>query len=203
MMKPLRLGIMGSAGSGKTKLAQVLCNALEISPVDEGVREWLAHRNLKEPKNLSWDVQLQLQDHYVAAKMRSESSHQAFVSDRTTLDAVVNLQLRGVYRGESAKIPSTLVDRALAYARQTYDRIVLLRWNGTPKPAPDGVRETDSDLLQNEYDLCWSLCNSIGLSTTIVSALPEKQEIDCLVNEFRYLSLEHEGAFSGRSRTCH
>lgn len=186
MRRLLRIGIMGSAGSGKTRLAQVLSDALVVPLVDEGIREWLANRGLQEPKRLSWDLQLQLQEQYVTNKMLDESLHQAFVSDRTTIDAVVNLQLRRVYSGESAQIPLRLVHRALEYARQTYDRIVLIRWNGTPRPNPDGVREIDPHVLQKEYDLCWSLCNSIGMRITIVPALPDKREVGILVDEFRY-----------------
>jgi hypothetical protein len=177
---------MGAAGSGKTNLARVLSNALEIPLVDEGVREWLVDHGLKEPRHLRWGPQLELQEQYVATKIFIESAYQAFVSDRTTIDAVVNLQLRRLYCGESAQIPALLVDRALEYARQTYNRIVLLRWNGTPQPTPDGVREIDPHVLQKEYDLCWSLCNSIGMRIAIVPALPDKREVGILVDEFRY-----------------
>jgi hypothetical protein len=192
---------MGSAGSGKTTLAEALSQALAIPLVEEGVREWLELRGLQKPNSLSWDLQLELQEYYVASKMRNEATYQAFVSDRTTLDAVVNLQLRHNDSSDWAQIPLTLVECALAYARQTYDRILLLRWSDTPRPCSDGIREVDPRLLEREFELASSLCSSLGLATSIVTALPKKQEIDALVTEFRNLSVEHGGAFSGTWRT--
>jgi len=183
---------MGSAGSGKTTLAEALSQALAIPLVEEGVRDWLKLRGLQKPNSLSWDLQLELQEYYVACKMRNEATYQAFVSDRTTLDAVVNLQLRRAASSESAQIPLALVDCALDHARHSYSVIVLLRWSDTPRPCPDGVRELDPSRLQEEFELSGSLCSSLGLATSILPALPGKYEIGSLVNKFRALNLEHE-----------
>src|SRR6266576_415230 len=70
----LRIGIMGSAGSGKTTLAHSLSSSLGIALIEEGVREWLTTHGVKAPSELSWDRQLKLQEYYLAAKMRNETA---------------------------------------------------------------------------------------------------------------------------------
>jgi len=182
MNRHLQIGIMGSAGSGKTILAHLLSSALGIALIEEGVRPWLAMQGLGSPNNLGWDRQLELQEHYLEAKMQRESAQQAFVSDRTTLDVVVNLLLR---RGARDQVPIDLAQRALDYARETYDQVVLLRWKDGPWVIPDGIRREDPEGLKREQDLCASLCERMGLGTRVVNAHPTEAEIDFLLQQLR------------------
>ncbi len=149
---------MGSAGSGKTMLAEFR-SCLGIPLIDEGVRDWLSDHRFGNPKSLSWELQLELQQHYLDSKIRTESAHEEFVSDRTTVDAVTNLLLRRPQSiGGQNLVPQDFARRALRHASETYRQIILLQWNGRPRAMPDGIRETDPELLKDEYSLSANLC---------------------------------------------
>lgn len=198
MNKYLRIGVMGSAGSGKTTLAHLLCRLLGIPLVDEGVREWLTNRHLKAPVQLSWDLQLQLQQHYLTAKVKKESPYKAFVSDRTTVDAVVNLLLRyDDQPGAHTQIPARFVELALSYAAKAYDSIVLLQWYGIPNATADGIRVVDPEALEREYYLCYSLCRVLGLRTIIVPALPSEGDIELLLSQLQKNSTRETHSHAG------
>jgi nicotinamide riboside kinase len=183
MNETFRIGIMGSAGSGKTTLACWLSSTLGIGLIEEGVREWLAPQELKKLNELSWQRQLELQEHYLAAKIRNESLHKTFVSDRTTLDAVITLLLRRSRIDARILLPKDFVRRAIKHASDTYDKIVLLQWRGKPRVIADGVREVEIARLEREYELCAALCELIDLRTVLVNAHPTQTDTDLLVHE--------------------
>lgn len=174
---------MGSAGAGKTTLAQHLSNHFGIPLVKEGVREWLADRKLNDPKNLAWELQLELQRDYLAKKMQNEHAHSEFISDRTSLDVITTLMLRTTSAQNT--IPNELELMALQHAKETYQQIVLMHWNGLPKSLPDGVREINPELLRREYSLAAEFCRLIGVKTVHIIAHPSRPDIEQLVAELQ------------------
>lgn len=172
---------MGSAGAGKTTLAQHLSAYFGIPLIEEGVREWLADRKLNDPKNLAWELQLEMQRDYLAKKMQNEHAHSEFISDRTSLDVITTLLLRTT--SDQNTIPSELQLQALQHASETYQQIVLMHWNGLPKSMPDGVREINPELLHREYSLAAEFCKLIGVRTIHIIAHPTRPDIEHLVTE--------------------
>jgi len=113
----MRVGFMGSSGTGKTTLARWVSErfGLPLNPV--GSRSVAAAMGLASP----YDVDAagrrdEFQRRLRAEKIAWELAHERFVSDRTTLDdlAYAALHLAG-------ELDERFVDEALLHARDAYD----------------------------------------------------------------------------------
>jgi hypothetical protein len=124
----LRIGLSGAGGCGKTTLAEFLAERFNLPLFPEGVREWLKIRKHKSPRHLSHRYQLALQKHFIKAKIIKESVSPAFVSDRTTIDAMALANIRGLTSIFPKNI-ERLNRRAFAHAASCYDLVIIPRLN--------------------------------------------------------------------------
>jgi nicotinamide riboside kinase len=164
----MRIGISGTGSTGKSTLTTALSAALHVPAIGEGVHEWLAAYAITGPWSLALDEQLQLQRHAISYKIERESALQAFVSDRTTVDAVTLVTLRLERFAEPPR--AALIDDALRHARSTYDVAVLL--GHRISSAPDEVALLDPTLRLRELELTRSLYASIAVPLIEVPSLP-------------------------------
>ncbi len=137
----LRLAVSGSAGTGKSTLAQRLAHRHNVPYVPEGMRLRLeAGLDLHTLDHHRFRALLEeLFDETLAAVDAALESHGGFVSDRCPLDSLAFWLLYGFDHDEDAT--SRFEARALA-AMGRFDRLVVLPWGAIPLVA-DGVRSTN------------------------------------------------------------
>lgn len=163
----MRIGIIGAAGAGKTALSGGLSKRLGIVLVDEGVREWLWRKGLSSPWDLSEDLQIELQWWYLKRKIHWEQGSKSFVSDRTSLDAVVLSRMRGLFLLDRREL--TLMEEiALRHARRTYD-VLFLRKAGLFGVGDDGCRDTNKERSNVEESLLVSLASKVDVPIVVVA----------------------------------
>lgn len=147
-MRRPRIGLSGSAGTGKSTLGLALARTLEVPYLPEGMRSRLesgldlhslTHRQLQELVEELWLE-------HVAAEDAAVRSAGGFVADRSSVDfAAFWLHYRFT---EDA--PATAAFFARAFSRvAVYDHIVLLPWGVLPLVA-DGVR-TSNPWIQRHF----------------------------------------------------
>lgn len=136
----LRIGICGSAGVGKTSLANALARDLGLPCLREEMRDYLesAPANLMElPVAEVGAVLAQLWKE----REQKESLTSAFVADNCPLDFAAYAMYYGCLDAQNISI---FLAETLSYIAR-YDAIVLLPWGGLPYVA-DGIRPADQHL---------------------------------------------------------
>lgn len=149
--------ITGASGVGKTSLAAILARQLQLPLIDEVARRLcleMGHRNPTEIKD-----QQAFRQSVLAEQIKEESRHDAFVSDRSTIDCWVLWQRWQICSAMTYDTES-YYERCRAQS-QTYTRIIYVppmfqppddefRWT-----EPDYVTQIDRLVRLTLYD--WSL----------------------------------------------
>ncbi len=137
-MKPLRLALSGSAGTGKTSLGQRLAKELELPFIEEGIRPRLeAGLDLHSLDTDGWQkLIVELWEEQEAAE---EAATSGFVSDRSSLDYAAFWLHYDLAGNEPATDEFIL---RMSRRAQKYTRIFLAPW-GVLELKADGVRSTN------------------------------------------------------------
>ena len=141
----LRIAISGSAGTGKTTLAQALAERLDVPYLEEGFRErreaGLDLHDLSRAEH-----QALLMELYEEARSQAMACPDGFVQDRCPLDFLA-FWLHYGFWGEDG-MTASLFERAQSDLA-AYDRVIVLPWGACGIEA-DGVRSTNR-WLQLKY----------------------------------------------------
>jgi len=174
----MRIGVSGPGGVGKTTLCYYLSHCLQITHIREGVRSWLTQKSYYSPWLLSQKEQINLQYWFLGYKIRLETYNDFFVSDRTTLDAVVLSRLRSV--SEEMKRSVTLLEYiATNHAKNAYDLILVLTANRV-RLQPDGCRIQDKNLCIAEEEMIIELLKKLDVPFYVIQE-PDNETILKLV----------------------
>src|SRR4051794_13415011 len=87
LLRSLRLGCVGSGGTGKSTFALRVHEDYGVPVVSEGVREWLARRGKRSPGELDPAEASDFQWHILEHRDRN-TVRGPFVADRTALDSI-------------------------------------------------------------------------------------------------------------------
>lgn len=134
-----RIGICGSAGTGKIILSRALSSLLTAPMIKEEVREWLKRWIYNSPGSLNQHESKVMQTELLAQKIDQETSTPSFIADRTTID---NMAYALYWHGRVDGIDDWLSDyivKCIEHANKAYNIILVLPWGVVP-PEDDGVR---------------------------------------------------------------
>ena len=137
-----RIAISGSAGVGKTTLAQRLAAGMDLPYLEEGMRRRLEAGLDLHALNRS-DMRgllVELWEEREAEEDRAVALHGGFVADRCAVDWAAFYLYYGFTDPEDDTGP--FLDRMRARATRAYDAVVLLPWGALPL-RHDGVRSTN------------------------------------------------------------
>ncbi len=137
-----RIAISGSAGVGKTTLAQRLAASLDLPYLEEGMRRRLeAGLNLHAlTRDAMRALLVELWDEREAEEDDAITRHGGYVSDRCAVDWAAFYLYYGFTNDEDDAGP--FIDRMRARAAGAYDTVIVLPW-GTLPLQNDGVRSTN------------------------------------------------------------
>lgn len=136
MNRPLRIGVAGSAGVGKTTLALTLAATLDMPVLHEAMRERLeAGFSLAGLSREEHQEILRRDATELAARV--EAAHDGCVADRTPLDFLAFWFCNGYGADSPAETADFVVSATAALDR--FDLIVVLPWGAVPLVS-DGVR---------------------------------------------------------------
>lgn len=152
---PMRIGVTGSAGTGKTTLATGLAARLGAPLVPEAMRALL---------EAGFDFHaISRQDHMDLLRRQADdlarrlaAGDGGLVTDRTPLDFAA-FWLSNGYGVDDPKATEALLERAVA-AMADYSAVVLLPWGGFP-PSDDGVRSVNPWLQLHFQTVMEGLCD--------------------------------------------
>jgi AAA domain len=138
-VKPIRLAMSGASGTGKTTLASYAADLLGLPQNPVGSRSVSEAMGFASP----YDVdragrRAEFQRRLLAEKIAWERDHDAFVTDRTTLDVLAYFALHDV-----ASIDSAVVNRAVAGA-QRYTHVAYCPVRVFQETGDDPVRVDNS-----------------------------------------------------------
>ena len=132
-----RIGLSGSAGTGKTTLGRRLAHELGVPFLAERMRERL-ERGFDVHGLSPADWRALIAEDWDAQRAAEERAG-AFVADRSSLDYAAFWLHYGLH--EEAEPTDAWMERMFADARR-YDRILLFPWGRLPLAA-DGIRSTN------------------------------------------------------------
>ena len=134
----MRIGITGSAGTGKTTLAEVLAKELNYTLVPEGVRNYLQKKqmNLRDMEILDT---IKMQESILNKKVQKEVNKDNWIADRTPIDNLVYaLHWIGKHK-EHEEWMNFYAEMCVKHVLKCYDLIFILPWGAIPLE-DDGVR---------------------------------------------------------------
>lgn len=140
-MKPVRIAITGSAGVGKSTLADRLGGRLGLPVIEEGMRTRLS-RGLDLHDLSKADFRALVLELFGETMAKADAARRetgGFVADRAPADFVAFWLYYGLAEDEAAT--QELFERARA-ATASLDAVVLLPWGGIPL-VDDGVRSAN------------------------------------------------------------
>lgn len=126
----MKIAISGSAGTGKTTLAEVLSERMGVQCIPEGVREYLVSRGVVDFRNMTPADTMEMQSHLLDQKIKLENVHTDFVADRSTADNLAYC-LRWCARDIQDSILSEYMVRCEQHI-SVYDLIVFCPWGAIP-----------------------------------------------------------------------
>ncbi|OYQ36451.1 hypothetical protein CHU95_04290 [Niveispirillum lacus] len=154
MQRRPRIGITGSAGTGKTRLATALSTMLNLPVRSERMRERLAAGF--DPHSLSRDGhRLMLTNDADDLALDLARDRDGLITDRTPLDMAAFWLINGFGVDD---IPATeaLLDRAVC-AMADYDLVVLMPWGEHPILS-DGIRSANPWMQLHFQTVVEGLC---------------------------------------------
>lgn len=136
--KKLRLGISGSAGTGKTTLGMRLATQLDLPFIPEGMRvrleQGLDLYGLSRPAHKK--LTLELLNDMLAACRCAEQAADGYICDRSPLDSAAFWLYYGL--ADDDQETAALFDY-IAQVAQRFDAVVMVPWGVIPLQA-DGIR---------------------------------------------------------------
>lgn len=115
-----KIALSGSASVGKTTFANDFSTKYGYPLIIEGVREWIRDNNITNFLEMTSEQKHRMQLDVLESKIKTESSLDFFIADRSTLDnAIYGLSV----------IPENEIENYLSkcieHAKKTYDLIVF------------------------------------------------------------------------------
>lgn len=161
-----RIGITGSAGTGKTSLATDLSRLLGLPVRPERMRDRLEAGF--DPHALARDGHRRLLTHDADDLAQDLArSHQGLITDRTPLDMVAFWLANGFGIDDPAATEALLARAICAMA--DYDLVVVLPWGARPI-ADDSVRSTNPWMQLHFQTLVEGLCQRYVAPTRMLFA---------------------------------
>lgn len=163
-----RIGITGSAGTGKTSLAEAVSDLLHLPVRREAMRDRLMAGF--DPHALSRDGHRRMiagdADDLALDLARAQDG---LVTDRTPLDMASFWLVNGFAVDDPAATEALLARAVCAMA--DYDLVVLLPWGGRPVAA-DGVRSTNPWMQLHFQTVVEGLCRLYVAPERLLHASP-------------------------------
>ncbi|MBM4391595.1 MAG: ATP-binding protein [Deltaproteobacteria bacterium] len=157
-----RIAISGSAGVGKSTLAQAAAAELGWPCLPEGMREYLESTEV-DIHHLGIDGLRALVLRLWDERQELEAKYPAFVADRSSFDTAAFWMFYGYAKDE----PDTLRLFDETLRRDRYDRVFLLPWGRIPLVA-DGVRHPNRHIQLHVQSMIVGLVHEFGPAPTWV-----------------------------------
>lgn len=183
----MRIALSGSAGTGKTTLAQRLSDHYQVPYLEEGFRK-RREAGLNVHALSSDEHKALLLELYGEAILEMETAiqdHGGFVADRSPIDYLAFWLHYGFWSGPDAT--ETLYTRTLS-DQASLDQVIVLPW-GTLPLAADGIRSTNRWLQLKYQSLLEGLHHRIGTDTPNILWMPDEitileDRLDHVINTY-------------------
>ncbi|MEM6671581.1 MAG: uroporphyrinogen-III C-methyltransferase [Planctomycetota bacterium] len=150
--RPLRIGVTGSAATGKTALVEALAAELGLPVVCEETRDYLTSRqegaNGRGFESLSKAERRTVLESLFARRVERERALESFVADNTSLDFTAYALHHGIYDDRPSSDGAPLLTRPSHHVA-SYDAVFVLPHGALPY-VRDGVR-SDRPLVELRY----------------------------------------------------
>ena len=150
-----RIGITGSAGTGKTTLASQVAAALDAPLVEEAMRRRLEQGFDLHRIDRATHRALLASEAEDLARLLAAPAPRGLVTDRTPLD-MATFWLSNGYGMDDPAATEALLGRAIC-AMADYDAVLLLPWGALPLDA-DGIRSANPWLHLHFQTVMEGLC---------------------------------------------